>query len=415
GWVRGRFGRLTRTVVAGPAHLVDVVEFADEQEHLVELPWHLDGTVELSSPGTWEAARLDEPWVGGAERFVPAAAGPIRWRATQGGATLEGCFEGGGELLRAQVPGRPGEAAGRAMLLLRRTGRYVRFVSVLAWEGPALTGLRVAPSEIVVETAAGETTHQQTSEGWEVRDGAGAHPLRGLRRALPRIELTAAVRDRTRDVPAAAVAYHLAQPPALDGTLAGFVTEAPLHLDHDDQYRRTEEPYPGPEALAARAWLGWDERELFVAVEVDHPRPVFRSAAAPPLLLDNEPDLIHADGMQLYLQPPQGEVHGWLVAPDPGGPGLGVRVVQGLAGDATAVRGAWRRTATGYCLTLGLAAAGWPPGANAGPARFDLIVNEMAEGRERRQGQLVWSGGGGWAYLRGDRQDPARFGTVDLA
>lgn len=415
GWVRGRFGGLTRTVVAGPAHLVDVVEFADEQEHLVELPWHVDGTVELLSPGAWEPATLEEPWVSGAERLRPAAAGPIQWRAATGGGRLEGCFEGGGELLRAQVPGRPGESGGRSMLLLRRTGRYVRFVTVLAWEGPSLTGMRVAPSEIVVETADGETIHQQTSEGWEVRDGAGTHPLRGLRRALPRIELTAAVRDSARDVPPAAVAYHLPEPPALDGTLAGFVGQSPLHLDHDDQYRRTEEPYPGPEALAARAWLGWDERELFVAVEVTHPHPVFRAAGAPPLLLDNEPDLIHADGIQVYLQPPQGAVHGWLVAPDPGGAGLGVRVVQGLAGEAAGVRGAWRRTATGYCLTLALAAAGWPPGANAGPAGFDLLVNAMAPGRERRQGQLVWSGGGGWAYLRGDRQDPARFGTLELA
>ena len=415
GWVRGRFGRLARTVVAGPAHLVDVVEFADDQEHLVELPWHVDGVLEVLSPGAWEPATLEEPWVTGAECFRPAADGPIRWRATAAARTLEGIFEAGAELVRAQVPGRPGESSARVMLLQRRTGRYVRFVSALAWEGPALTGLRVAAAEIVVETAAGETVHQQTSEGWEVRDGTGSHPLRGLRRVLPRIELAAALRDSARDVPAAAVAYHLPEPPALDGTLSGFVLASPLHLDHEDQYRRTEEPYPGPEALAARAWLGWDERELFLAVEVTHPHPVFRAAGAPPLLLDNEPDLIHADGLQVYLRPPQGAAHGWLVAPDPAGPGLGVRVVQGLAGEAGGVRGAWRRTATGYVVTLALAAAGWPPGANAGPARFDLIVNEMAEGRERRRGQLVWSGGGGWAYLRGDRQDPSRLGTVELA
>jgi len=26
----------------------------------------------------------------------------------------------------------------------------------------------------------------------------------------------------------------------------------------------------------------------------------------------------------------------------------------------------------------------------------------------------VWSGGGGWVWLRGDRQDPGRFGVVEL-
>jgi hypothetical protein len=44
-----------------------------------------------------------------------------------------------------------------------------------------------------------------------------------------------------------------------------------------------------------------------------------------------------------------------------------------------------------------------------------LLVNQMLPERLRRVGQLVWSGGGGWVYLRGDRQDPARFGTLELA
>ena len=31
-----------------------------------------------------------------------------------------------------------------------------------------------------------------------------------------------------------------------------------------------------------------------------------------------------------------------------------------------------------------------------------------------RGGQLVWSGGGGWVYLRGDRQSADAFGIVEL-
>ena len=34
--------------------------------------------------------------------------------------------------------------------------------------------------------------------------------------------------------------------------------------------------------------------------------------------------------------------------------------------------------------------------------------------RLRRAGQLVWSGGGGWVYLRGDRQERARFGVLEM-
>ena len=78
------------------------------------------------------------------------------------------------------------------------------------------------------------------------------------------------------------------------------------------------------------------------------------------------------------------------------------------------VRGEWRRTATGYRVTVAIP---WPAGAYphaGGKLRFDLIVNEMLPGRTRRVGQLVWSGGGGWVWLRGDRQDPSRFGVLEL-
>jgi hypothetical protein len=78
------------------------------------------------------------------------------------------------------------------------------------------------------------------------------------------------------------------------------------------------------------------------------------------------------------------------------------------------VRGAWRRTQGGYCLTLAL---GWPEGLLAhvgGRVGFDLIVNEMLPEHERRVGQLVWSGGGGWVWLRGDRQDASRHGELEL-
>ena len=78
------------------------------------------------------------------------------------------------------------------------------------------------------------------------------------------------------------------------------------------------------------------------------------------------------------------------------------------------VRGSWRRTESGYCVTVAIP---WPDGAYphaGGRVRFDLIVNEMLPGRQRRVGQLVWSGGGGWVWLRGDRQDPSRFGILEL-
>jgi len=77
-------------------------------------------------------------------------------------------------------------------------------------------------------------------------------------------------------------------------------------------------------------------------------------------------------------------------------------------------RGSWQRTEAGYTMTASLTLPEdlpQDPGAQIG---FDLLINRMSPGRLRREGQLVWSGGGGWVWLRGDRQDPARFGTLHL-
>jgi hypothetical protein len=84
------------------------------------------------------------------------------------------------------------------------------------------------------------------------------------------------------------------------------------------------------------------------------------------------------------------------------------------AGDAPGAQGSWHRTEHGYRVTVSVP---WPAGARphlGGRVGFDLIINEMLPGRVRRAGQLVWSGGNGWVWLRGDRQDAARFGVLEL-
>ena len=63
-----------------------------------------------------------------------------------------------------------------------------------------------------------------------------------------------------------------------------FDFSAPLELDHEDQYRRSEEPYAGPEEFSATAAVGWDHGVVYVAVEVRKPELVVRGrrrAAAP--------------------------------------------------------------------------------------------------------------------------------------
>ncbi len=163
------------------------------------------------------------------------------------------------------------------------------------------------------------------------------------------------------------------------------------------------------------AFANWDDAALYLAVEVTKPDVVLRPAAGPPLLLDNEPDDIHSDGLEIFLQPDSDSApYGFLVALDPDDDALRVRAVAGFAGDPAMVSGAWSATDTGYLVTLALRVPDWGTRQGGDRIGFDLLINEMLPDRERRAGQLVWSGGGGWVWLRGDRQDPARFGELEL-
>jgi hypothetical protein len=209
------------------------------------------------------------------------------------------------------------------------------------------------------------------------------------------------------------VAWHAHEPPALDGSPDGFEQGEALALDYEDQYRRSEEPYPGPEEFSAVGSALWDTEALYLSVEVMKPELVLRPDDAPPLRFDNDPDDIHTDGVQLYVRPAEdAPVYGFLVALGTDGR-LRVHGATGTSGTPEMVTGQWQPTDSGYRLTLAAALPGWEP-RGGDTIAFDLLVNRMEPGRERRSGQLVWSGGGGWVYLRGDRQDSARFGMLEL-
>ncbi len=140
-------------------------------------------------------------------------------------------------------------------------------------------------------------------------------------------------------------------------------------LDYEDQYRRSEEPYPGPEEFSATAAAAWSEGELHLLIDVVTPDPAFRAHNAPPLQLDNEPDDIHSDGVQVYLRPGDaGPVYGFLVVPDPAGTGIRVTGAGGTSGTSEMVRGSWQRREQGYALALTVAIPGWEPspGGTAG-------------------------------------------------
>ncbi|HEX6645462.1 MAG TPA: heparinase II/III family protein [Gemmatimonadales bacterium] len=408
-WVRGTWGPLTRTVVLGPSYLVDLLEMSATDDRLLELPWHLDGA-EVESPGRWEPHAFDDEFVADTERFVPEDPGAaVRCRARSGGAEVTLHLAPGATLMRGTCPGAPGQDARRRCLVEQVRGMGGLLVAVLGFGAGAVAAVRLAGTSIEVDTPAGTDRHAATTEGWDIRGAESSVRLGGLR--APEIDFEPLV-TKARPLREHAAVPYARDVPALDGSGEGFERAASIHLDHEDQYRRSEEPFD--ESFRAEGRLLWDADALYLAVDVAKPELVFRPADAPPLRLDNEPDDIHSDGLQVYLRPAGGPTWAVLVVPEADG-GIRVRPMAGSSAAAGEVRGAWTRTEEGYRVTLALSPESWNDVRLARSADFDLIVNEMRPDRERRAGQLVWSGGGGWVYLRGDRQPAERFGVIDLA
>lgn len=408
-WVLGRFNDVTRTVVTGPEYVIDVVELTGKDERLLELPWHLAGDVELVSAGTWVKGELANRYVSNVERLE--STGPVVLRARSGAAHLTAHLHFDGELLRMSGPGlpRPG-APPQSFFVTRARGRNLRLVAVLDTAG-TVSSVRVNGEAVEVVTAQGSERHRPTGDAWVIDTPAWRGTLRGpqepARDYAPLLELEPP--DRSRGS-----AFRVGGVPALDGSADDFPQDDLLALDLEDQYRRSEESYPGPEEFSATAAVAWDGEALYVCVDVVKSPVLFRPPGAAPLRLDNEPDDIHSDGLQVYLGEPEGDgFAGVLIVPQPDG-SLRVSSAGGVSHDAELVRGAWTETASGYRVTLGFTWPSWARPHVGGRIGFDLIINEMLPDRQRRAGQLAWSGGNGWVWLRGDRQDKSRLGELEL-
>jgi hypothetical protein len=407
GWMHGAFEDCDRVVVAGPQYLLDVMTFSGRDPHVMELPWHLGGRVDVETAGKWEPVEGTSEFVTRTERFIPEAAGPLVVTGEVGGKRCRLHLLFDGELLRMRGPGIPysGDAD---FLVCRGHGALVRFTSVLDYSASGSVKELSHEGERIDVRHDAVDRHVALLDGWQVETATGSTQLsgaiRGVAAAKPMIVFDRADKQVSN-------AVWVESTPALDGTPDGFDQSEPLVLDSELFYLRSEEPYQGPETFSATAWLNWHEAALFVMVEVVKPELSFRGAGDPPLGLDNEVDDIHSDGLQLYLER-EGRMLGFLVVPDGESDRLRVRVAGGSEGDPAMIEGAWAPTDAGYRVTLALT-PGWSFDEHEA-LRFDLLINEMYAGRQRRAGQLVLSGGNGWVYLRGDRQDPERLAALHL-
>jgi hypothetical protein len=323
------------------------------------------------------------------------------------------------EWWRAIAPGPPGRAA-RRMHLVRARGRRGLVRQLWSWGGAvADASFGSAEAPIVVHLVDGARhEHSRTDDGWHIELHAGG--------ARSSIDLEGVVRDEATSTRGSAAAAGRRPPASARDVVTirrvgeGEQRRAPrveftLGRDH---YRRSEQSWDEAGRPAAVVSLTAVADELRIEVDVRKTAPVF----APPRReneLDNEHPDINSDGVQLHYADGRadggGSTWSWILVPEPG-----TRAVRVTPRDAAGVgprcTAHWSPTADGYRMHIALSPIDHPAAAPGGvpvdaPFGLDLIVNEISANRERRRGQLVLSGGGGFVYLRGDRQPASHFLT----
>ncbi len=397
--------RVQRTIVAMPDYLVDQVTWSADRDVVVDLPFHLDG--DMHGIAGWHDAALSGgptpedgfEFVREAQRADTPSAASVRLGARSSDGLLDAWFAStaAAEWWRAIAPGPPGKPEQR-FHLARLHGQTGSMRSVWSW-GAAVAGIEFRePGIEVAMTDGSRHLHSRRERGWHVDFVSGS--------ARSSIDL-----GGWRDEPATPVTSIGLYGDAT--TDASTRDRAPLTLPRtfrlgERHYRRSEESWQdagGPTATVRVAWTG---RELRIEADVTkHDPPIFVPADAVNRY-DNEPPDINGDGLQVYVR--AGDADGaWVLVPDGRDGSVRLRSITGW-GALPAPRARWRRTDHGYAVDLALQMHVSPSRQSPPQVELDVIVNETAPGRERRRGQLVLSGAEGeFAYLAGDRHDPARL------
>jgi hypothetical protein len=411
---------VSRTLVVLADYAIERLSWRAPHDVQLDLPIHADG--ELKGIGTWA-----EGWLSGgngledgfsfvrrAERGASRPRETKRLLAQEGDARAEAWILPAtpAEWWRLSAPGAPGRGDARFHLARLRGGSGA-ITTVWSWRG-AVTSAALNGEEVRVVLSDGtEHTHSRTAAGWRVAvDGAGARSL---------IELGGLVPPRPRpstspaSAPPTTIPLHRSPPGRGWWSEANAFTRGNLFVVDlsEGQYRRSEQSWLEAGAPEATVLAGVRGSELVVEVFVRKRDVRF----APPDLvneLDNEHPDVNSDGIQLYVQlpavggAPLPAPAGWLIVPEHPAPRARATVLAGMNGSVPlAVE--WKDASDGYAIHAAIALPGLERSA-AFEIGFDVIVNEISPGRERRRGQLVLSGGGGeFVYLRGDRQAASKF------
>lgn len=429
-----------RTVIVCDGYVVDVLEWTADAPHVIELP--IAGAADVLSGlrSTWRAvdrvSRADETEqllsdVEAADvgaqlelRVHPTFAGDARdvapshlWYASSVPCTIQ----------RAMVPAAPGQGRmWRYWLAAKAThGRYVGVWSYVSdrHRELAVREVSLTPSgemcATIITRDATTAIHSRVAHGWHVDLHAGAAKssldLEGLAETTEQPKKSGASHASSftpTSVFVPRVTDSAAESPA------GSTIPGALRIELGERhYVQTEQSWSDAGSPTASLQCAVTTSTFILDVHVRTGAPIV-SPNARENPLDNELDDVNADGLQWYarvLDAAAANASEWSAA------GLHVpSEASGSAPRATTLVAStllpdaeWQRTDEGWAMRLRWSRSSLPMNRQ-GELAFELAVNERPEGRERRRGQLVWSGGGGFGYLAGSRRPVERFVRLRL-
>jgi hypothetical protein len=398
---------LERAVVVTPDYLIDELRCRATREARVELPWHLDLTApELPfAPRDLDGGDGTEDGFSFAQgtRATTVAAGQQIELSAPNGFSATFAVDAPATLFAASGPGQP--ASERRPFYIMRcdmppAGGTVTLRAVIAWH-PGWRA-RVDNDGIVVERGGERHVHRRREQSWRVEFEVAS--------ARSSIELAGTRTDAPPATPA---------PPASPAPIVlkrtrhlsdwSDASTAPVFQLERDHYRRTDESWEAAGSPRATIAFAADATRLRVFARVRAGDARFASADATNPFDNEHPDTMAA-GIQLYVRAPDGG-GAWMIVPEADTDAARARAIGDWSGPGAleTPRARWRSQADGYEVAIDLALPA-AAGVNEYPVDVDVIVNETTHERVRRRGQLVLSGSRGeFAYIRGDRHDPARL------
>jgi hypothetical protein len=410
---------VSRTLVVLADYAVDQLSWRASHAVQLDLPLHLDGTLE--GVGVWSEGSLQGgngledgfSFVSRAERGVGRPKEIKRLRAQQGDARADAWIlpPPSVEWWRLTAPGAPGKGDAR-FHLVRMRGSAGTVTTIWSWRG-AVGSAALDDDELRVVLADGTAhSHSRTAQGWRVAvakdDARSTIELGGLGPVRPRPSVS-------RPSPPHPIVLRRSPPGRGWWSEANAFTRSNLFAVDigEGQYRRSEQSWEDAGAPEATVLAGVRGAELVVEVFV-RKRDVRFAPANSVNELDNEHPDVNSDGLQLYVLFPAGSAElapspaGWIIVPEHPAPRARATPIAGMgAGAPLTVE--WKEAPGGYAVHCSLALPGVER-MGAFEIGLDVIVNEIAPGRERRRGQLVLSGGGGeFVYLRGDRHSTTKL------